>query len=97
MYRFTPPSKNKIIYISVNIMIALAVVISAILFYGHAELFGIPIAVWCLFNGLWSINPDWYSWFHRRDKSSYAHGVWLIWLILGILMSVILLIFYLLG
>ena len=96
MYRFTPPSKNKTLYVSINIFILLVVILSTVFFYGQVEIFGIPIAIWLLFNGMWSANPDWYSWFHRKDKSSYAHGFWLICLILGILMSVLLILIHLL-
>ena len=96
MYRFTPPKKYKRIYIFINIIIILLTITITAFFYNRIEIFGIPIALWWLFNGLWSINANWYSWFHRKDKSSSSHGFWLICLIAGLVMSVLLIIIHLL-
>ena len=96
MYRFTPPNKYKHAYIFFNIAIIISIIVTAALFHGHFEIFGIPIALWWLFNGLWSVNSNWYSWFHRNDKSSSSHGFWLICLIGGIAMSILLFIIRLL-
>lgn len=96
MYQFTPPKKFKVFYISANIIILISIIILTVIFHNRIEIFGIPIAVWCLFNGLWSINATWYSWFHRKDKSSNSHGFWLICLITGILMSILLILMHLL-
>ena len=96
MYRFNPPNKFKQIYIFINIAILLSIIVITTLFYSRIEIFGIPIALWWLFNGLWSVNANWYSWFHRNDKSSYSHGFWLICLISGIAMSILLVVIHLL-
>ena len=96
MYRFTPPNKYKLAYILFNIAIIISIIVTVALFYDHIEIFGIPIAIWWLFNGLWSVKSNWYSWFHRNDKSSSSHGFWLICLISGIVMSILLCIIHLL-
>lgn len=96
VYRFTPPNKYKHAYIFFNIAIIISIIVTAALFHDHIEIFGIPIALWLLFNGLWSVNSNWYSWFHRNDKSSSSHGFWLICLISGIAMSILLFIIHLL-
>ena len=96
MHRFNPPNKYKRIYILINIVILLSIIVITALFYNRIEIFGIPIALWWLFNGLWSVNSNWYSWFHRNDKSSYSHGFWLICLIGGIAMSILLVVIHLL-
>ena len=96
VYRFNPPNKYKRIYILINIAILLSIIVITALFYNRIEIFGIPIALWWLFNGLWSINANWYSWFHRNDKSSSSHGFWLICLISGIAMSILLVVIHLL-
>ena len=96
MYRFTPPDKYKRIYIFTNIVIILSIIAISVFFYSQIEILGIPIALWCLFNGLWSVNSNWYSWFHRNDKSSSSHGFWLICLILGLVMSLLLIVIHLL-
>ena len=96
MYHFTPPNKYKRIYIFANIVIILSIISIAVFFYGQIEILGIPIALWCLFNGLWSVNANWYSWFHRNDKSSFSHGFWLISLITGFVMTVLLVAIHLL-
>ena len=96
VYRFTPPNKYKHAYIFFNITIIISIIVTAALFHDHIEIFGIPIALWWLFNGLWSVNSNWYSWFHRNDKSSSSHGFWLICLISGIAMSILLFIIHLL-
>ena len=96
VYRFNPPNKYKRIYILINIVILFSIIVVTALFYNRIEIFGIPIAIWWLFNGLWSVNSNWYSWFHRNDKSSSSHGFWLICLIAGIGMSVLLFFIHLL-
>ena len=96
MYHFTPPKKHKKIYILINVLIILLIISITAFFHDRIEIFGIPIALWCLFNGLWSVNANWYSWFHRNDKSSSSHGFWLICLITGLAMSILLLLIHLL-
>ena len=93
---FTPPKKHKKIYILINVLIILLIISITTFFHDRIEIFGIPIALWCLFNGLWSVNANWYSWFHRNDKSSSSHGFWLICLITGLAMSILLLLIHLL-
>ena len=95
-YHFTPPKKHKKIYILINVLIILLIISITAFFHDRIEIFGIPIALWCLFNGLWSVNANWYSWFHRNDKSSSSHGFWLICLITGLAMSILLLLIHLL-
>ena len=96
MYRFSPPEKLKHIYIIINVLLIITIIFCAIRFRSCVEVSGIPITAWVLFNGLWSLNENWYSWFHKKDKSSYSHGLWLILLITGIVMSILMILFWLL-
>ena len=94
LYRFTPPEKHRRIYIFINIGMILSIIGITILFHDRIEIFGIPIALWLLFNGLWSTHAGWYSWFHRKDKSSFSQGLWLICLVVGLVMSILLAVIY---
>ena len=94
MYHFSPPQKLKHLYIIINLLLIVTIIIFAILFRSRVEVFGIPIAAWALFNGLWALNGDWYSWFHKKDKSYYAHGFWLILLITGVVMSILMILIW---
>ena len=94
MYHFSPPKKLKTLYIIINILLIITVIIFALLFHSRVEVFGIPITVWMLFNGLWALNGKWYSWFHKKDKSSYSHGFWLILLITGVVMSILMILIW---
>jgi len=94
MYHFSPPQKLKHLYIIINLLLIVTIIIFAILFHSRVEVFGIPIAAWVLFNGLWALNGDWYSWFHKKDKSSYSHGFWLILLITGVVMSILMILIW---
>ena len=96
MYHFSPPNKLKHIYIVINILLIITVILFALFFHSRVEVLGIPITVWVLFNGLWSLNGKWYSWFHKKDKSSSSNGFWLILLITGIVMSILMILIWVL-
>lgn len=92
MYRFSPPKKLKYVYIVSNVLLLASIIVCNVLYSGNIRIIGIPIALWTLFNGLWSINRNLYSWFHRNNKSYSSNGFWLICLVCGIVMSIMLII-----
>lgn len=96
MRPFVPPRKFKKIYWLINSLLLLLIVLFDILFSERPEYYTIPITAFCLFNGLWSINPNWYSAFHRKDNASYSKGLWIAFIILGSAMTVLLLLVHIL-
>ena len=67
-YNFIPQKKFKILYDLINIIIIIPCIL-CLLFTVHMIFKSIPLCIFCLFNGLWSINGKWYSWMHRNDES----------------------------
>ena len=96
MRPFVPPQKFKKLYWLINSLLILLFVLFRILLFERPEYYAIPFAAFCLFNGLWSINKNWYSAFHRKDRASSANGFWIILLVLGSAMTVLLLIVHIL-
>lgn len=94
-YTFKPPSKYKLIYIFINIAIIIAT-ITIWFIYRSIVLVGIPLCVLLLYNGLWSVNKNWYSLCHRKDKSYSIQYVWIMFIILGSTLLVLELLYFLL-
>lgn len=87
-YKFIPPTKFKILYLIINIIIICSVVIGMIFLDDLIEK-SIPLCIFCLFNGFWSINKKWYSFFHRDNKDYSNVGVWIIWIVIGVLLLIL--------
>ena len=75
MYRFTPPNKYKHAYIFFNIAIIISIIVTAALFHDHIEIFGIPIALWWLFNGLRNKKALQKAGSHKEVKSHHENIV----------------------
>lgn len=86
MYKFTPPKKNKFVYISVNVAILIAFLTLRIVCGNDEVILGLNMGIFCLFNGIWSLNKKNFSLIHRDDKR-YQYG-WIFALILGFLMII---------
>jgi len=91
-YNFIGPKKNKGIYIFINTIIIVFNILILILYKDLINL-AISIAVLFLFNGLWSINRKWYSFIHRDNKSYYCMYAWLMAIIIGILLTILIIIY----
>lgn len=78
---YTPPKvpdKFKELYIIINAVIILSFVVLRIFVGGIRDIpihFAGVIAVFALFNGIWSINKSLYSWFYR-GANSYFKASW---------------------
>lgn len=94
-YQFIAPKKNRTLYIIINILI-FATIIFTRLMYEELFIVAIPISVFFLFNGLWSINRKWYSFIHRDDKSYSKRYAWFIFMIPGISLSTLITIYIIL-
>ena len=81
-YKFTPPTKFKQFYLIVNIVIIIPLILSWILL-DDLILKSIPICIFCLYNGLWYINKNYFSWFHRDNREYSVLWMWLILIICG--------------
>ena len=92
-YKFMPPIKFKTLYLIINILIIISLIIGMIFFDGLIEK-SIPLCIFCLFNGFWSLNRKWYSFFHRNNKEYSNVGVWLIFIIIGTLLLVLDVLYY---
>ena len=57
MYHFTPPKKHKKIYILINVLIILLIISITAFFHDRIEIFGIPLALWCLSTACGQLTP----------------------------------------
>lgn len=94
-YKFTPPTKFKTLYLIVNIVIIIPLILSWILL-DDLILKSIPISIFCLYNGLWSINKNYFSWFHRDNREYSVVWMWLILIICGIAILIFDIIYFML-
>lgn len=94
-YKFTPPTKFKTLNLIINIILIISIILSMIFIDGVVEK-SIPLCIFTLFNRLWSINGNWYSICHRNDESYYVKYLWIILIVLGSLMLVCDIIYFLL-
>lgn len=92
-YKFESPSKCKAVYIIINIFIVISIAVIGIIFQNNIILISIPIAVLCMFNGIWSINRKLYSFIHRDNKNYSINYSWIIAIILGSLLSILAIIY----
>ena len=81
-YKFKPPTKFKNLNLIINFILIISVIVSMIFVNGIIKK-SISLAIFLLFNGLWSINRKWYSLCHRDDKSYSVKYIWIIFIILG--------------
>lgn len=81
-YKFTPPTKFKTLNWIINIIIIISMILSMI-FTQSILIKLVPLCVFLLFNGLWSINEKWYSFCHRNDESYSVKYLWIIFIVLG--------------
>lgn len=91
----SPPKKFKLLYLIVNIVIIIPLILSWILL-DDLILKSIPICIFCLYNGLWSINKNYFSWFHRDNREYSVVWMWLILIICGIAILIFDIIYFML-
>lgn len=94
-YKFTPPTKFKILNWIINVILILFIILSMIFFDNIVEK-SISLCIFLLYNGLWSINRKWYSLCHRDDESYNVKYVWIIFLILGCLLLILDIVYFIL-
>jgi len=87
--RYKHEDRYKKEYIFINICLAIFAFIATIISMVTSSLVvWVALGMLFLFNGLWSINKDWYSWFPRTEKSEDTKWTWLILIIFGSLMII---------
>ena len=94
-YKFTPPTKFKMLNWIINIILVISIILSMIFIGGIIEK-SISLCVFLLFNGLWSINRKWYSICHRDDESYNVKYIWIIFIVLGSVLLIFDIIYFLL-
>lgn len=94
-YKFTPPIKFKLFYFIVNLLIIIPLMLSWILL-DDLILKSIPLCIFCLYNGLWSINKNYYSLFHRDNKECSVAWMWIILIICGVSLLILDVIYFML-
>lgn len=88
--------KHKGLYLLINAVLLLSIILLAAVFSSRPEIFGIPAALFFLFHGLWPASPKCYSWFQNKDADFRLHFLRRLYLIGGVVMSVLLLVLHLL-
>ena len=94
-YKFTPPTKLKKLNWIINIVLVISMILSMIFIDGIIEK-SISLCIFLLFNGLWSINDKWYSICHRNNESYNVKYVWIIFIVLGSVLLVFDIIYFML-
>lgn len=94
-YKFIPPTKFKILNWIINTILIFFIILSMIIFDNIVEK-SMSLCVFLLYNGLLSINRKWYSLCHRDDESYNVKYVWIIFLILGFLLLICDIIYFIL-
>lgn len=91
---FNCPSKFKLIYLVINILLIISIIIVTICLK-EIIFIAIPVSIFLLYNGLWSINKKWFSWIHRDNEAYYIKWVWIMFIILGGLLFILEILYWL--
>ena len=91
---FNCPSKFTLIYLVINILLIISIIIVKICLK-EIIFIAIPVSIFLLYNGLWSINKKWFSWIHRDNETYYIKWTWIMFIILGGLLFILEILYWL--
>ena len=77
-------------------MLILVPLVLSWIFCDDLILKSIPLCIFCLYNGLWSISKTYYSWFHRDNKEYSVAWMWLLLIICGVSLLILDIIYFIL-